>query len=304
MTEAVLSIPQVETSAAQLTAAVSGLGRCLPSFRVSEREVLIAVKAFFDGSGAKSSEFLTLSGVAAKDWVWADFEHGWNRILASHPLKPTHLHMNELAALRRDFSIDKGWTKELGNQLVTSLLMYAQQLDKERFRTFRCSIDMEAYRLIQSEGHLLPDPYELCVFYAPQRVLAWYMEYFHENFPEKIHYFFDRNEKFKGRFENRWNRGKKARHDLSTHWDLVGTIASVDSRDHPEVQLADMCAWARNRFLVVSKHGHQAQYTHLSHFNENVLPLDCRHWDEEALRLCAVTAELYPKVLTDRSFPA
>jgi hypothetical protein len=181
--------------------------------------------------------------------------------------------------------------------------MYAQDLDKKRFRTFTVSVDMEAFRDLESQGALLPDVYELCVYTSPQQVLRWYADSLNDVFPEKIHYFFDQGEKFKGRFEARWNRGRKAKHNVSTHWHLISTVTTAIAKETPGIQLADLCAWARHRSLVVKKHGQTAKYTHLSHFSESILPLSHRHYDMEQLKVTAYGYENYPQVFTDRLFP-
>jgi hypothetical protein len=81
------------------------------------------MKGYFDGSGSRQSDYLVLSGAVATDGAWGDFEERWQSILDKHPLKPKYLHMKELSALQGEFSQGKGWTTELGNQLVTSFLM-------------------------------------------------------------------------------------------------------------------------------------------------------------------------------------
>ena len=43
---------------------------------------------------------LTLAGHVAKDEDWAEFEQGWDKILASHKPSAKYMHMKEAMALR------------------------------------------------------------------------------------------------------------------------------------------------------------------------------------------------------------
>jgi hypothetical protein len=47
----------------------------------TQHEALVAMKAFFDGSGTRNSHFLVLAGVVADNSIWAQFEETWKSIL-------------------------------------------------------------------------------------------------------------------------------------------------------------------------------------------------------------------------------
>jgi hypothetical protein len=277
----------------------SFLGRCVPSSHVNEGTILVAMKAYFDGSGKRESDFLVLSGVAADDKTWGGFDTESCRILSDREPKAPYLHMQELSSLNGSFKAENGWNDENAHKLVTDCLMYAQSMDKEKFRTFTCSIDMAAYRDLQADGSLLPGCYELCVFFSPQRVLKWYIQRFNDAFPQELHYFFDQGERFKGVFEQRWIAGKKGGRGLSNHWHLIKSIATVDSKCTPAVQLADLCAWSCHRKLMVDRYGKATKYQHLAMLSEKILPFDRKPLGVDDLALIASMAENFPVSLHD-----
>jgi hypothetical protein len=284
--------------------AQSILGKCLPSSLISEKDILIAMKAYLDGSGGNNTEFLVLAGVAADDAAWDRFDHGWNGVLADRiDPKPLYLHMHEVNALTEGFRKELGWTDDLAAKVATDCLMYAQTLDKQRFRTFLCSIDMKAYRALEAEGALLPDCYDLCVYFSPVRILKWYMSRLNEATPRpELHYYFDAKERFKGRFEKRWIRGKKSSGRLLNQWHMVKTVATRDMNDTPGIQLADVLAWACHRRLMAERFPKMTKYKHFAHFIEQVLPFDRKEIGGEDLRLIAYYGEQFPSVLHDRGF--
>src|SRR5437773_10064368 len=86
----------------------SVLGKSLPTAWVEQGDILIAIKAYFDKSGQDNSPFLTLSGVAAGENVWADIEQHWQRILHDRQPKAEYVHMRDVLGLQRAFDQRKG----------------------------------------------------------------------------------------------------------------------------------------------------------------------------------------------------
>jgi len=255
------------------------------------------MKAYFDGSGDKDSEFLVLSGVAASDATWANFQSHWNAILTNRTPVAPYVHMRELAPLRKAFSKKLGWDDFKADRLVTNCLMYAQRLDKNDFRTFTCSIDLEEYRRLITQGESLPDYYELCSYFCPEQILKWYLNNFAERFPEELHFYFDQNERHKGVFEKKWNRGKKSGRGLLNHWHLIRSVNTADMRDTPALQLADVLAWGHNRRLMIDKHGTSQNWKHVSQIAESILPSTRKPIDESGLGLMATCIRLSPELL-------
>ena len=156
---------------------VSQLGRMMPKHSVSGKEILVAMKAYLDGSGYRgkgknkqSSDFLVLTGVAATDAAWGSFDEDWRKILANREPKAPYVHMRELVPLAKPFLAELGWDEHKADRLVTNCLMYAQHLDKKKFRTFTCTVDLEAYNAIIARGDKLPSPYSLCAYYSPEKI--------------------------------------------------------------------------------------------------------------------------------------
>jgi hypothetical protein len=265
--------------------------------------VHVCLKAYLDGSGKKESHFIVLSGVAADDRAWHGFEDQWKKILAERTPKAEYLHMNEIGTLTEGFSMERGWTEELAGKLVTDCLMYLQTLDKERFRIFTCSMDLDSYREIRSKGGLLPDCHDFCVYYSPQRILDWYLARFNDTYPQELNYFFDQGERFRGLFEKRWISGKKSGRGLSTHWHLIKQIGTVDSKDQPAVQFADLIAWAHHRKMMSDRYGPAKTYAHLATIAEKILPSDRKDVDRPYLEQAAFWYQNYPSFYHERSFP-
>jgi hypothetical protein len=248
---------------------VSSLGLSLPKNCVSGDEVLVAMKAYCDGSGSfESSKFVVLAGVAASEGVWAGFEENWNGILnARSPVAP-YLHMKEIAAASGPFSDERGWTDLKRQQLLTDCLVYVQHLDKKLFRTFICSIDMQKYRTLVSEGKLLPSAVKICNHNVPQRIFGWYLKNFEQWISREIYYFFDQNERYKGPFENHVRKQKKLSR-VSNAWHMIRSVTSVDMRFYTPLQLADLIAWAHQRKLNGDP---DAKWASLHKFTDAILP--------------------------------
>lgn len=248
---------------------ISSLGRSLPKNYISGDEALVAMKAYCDGSGSfESSKFVVLAGVAASEGVWAEFEENWKDILnARDPVAP-YLHMKEVAAASGPFSDEKGWNDLKRQQLLTDCLMYVQHLDKKLFRTFICSIDMQRYRALISEGKLLPSAVKICNHNVPRRIFDWYLKNFEQWISHEIYYFFDQNERYKGPFENQVRKQQKLSR-VSNAWHMIRAVTSVDMRFYTPLQLADLIAWAHQRKLNGDS---EIKWASLHKFTDAILP--------------------------------
>jgi hypothetical protein len=264
------------------------------------------MKAFFDGSGDKASDFLVLTGVAAQDHVWDKFEFGWNEVLQNRSPIATQLHTVDLLAGAKEFSRDNGWTKEKHWAFLWDCIKYAQTLDKLDFRVFTCTVDMGSYRELQAQGHRLPGFYSMCSRFSPELILKWYLKEFERNFRMgELHYYFDRGERHKGAFERRWIAGRKSGKGLSNHWHLVKSVETVPSVDCKAIQLADLISWAHCRRLMFDKY--QDPETSEAHemwkVLDAVLPFTRKEIDKAALEMFARSSVLIPRNVEDEFGP-
>jgi len=260
-------------------------------------ESIPSMKAFLDCSGSKKKNFLVLSAVAATDNAWGDFADHWKKMLADREPKAPWLHMRQLAHLRGPFKAEHGWDADKAAKLVTDALVYAQHLDKQDFKLFTCSIDMREYRKVEDQGIPLPHYYSLCNRYTAVEVMKWYLAKFHDVFPQELNFYFDQGERFRGFFEYQWVKGKKSGRGLMNHWHLVKTVAPLDAKETPELQLADLCAWACHRSLTTEDAKESTAFHHLSHIAEKILPFRRMPIDATWLLLYATAYKTMPHVL-------
>jgi hypothetical protein len=273
-----------DSSAVNVTFPESSLGQCLSSFLSDGKEhVLIAFESFFDGSGSeKNAPFLTLAGMAADDSMWSEFNKGWNDILQSNDPPAVYMHMHEAMPLKEEFDQRKGWTNKKIYNLCYKLLKIMSEMDKTRFRQFLCTIDMDAYRKLESEGLKMDSPVEICSK-CPETVLSWYVTKY-PGVIQNLHFFFDQGEPFKDVFEKTWIANKAnvlGSHGADIFWGLLKTVTTADMRDHPALQAADMLAWSVNRDLTSKYDRPFKAWAHIMH---QVIPTTGILWDENRLR--------------------
>lgn len=286
------------------------MGRVLPRNLCGDGEVLVAMKAYCDGSGDRATDFLVLTAVAASDYVWAGFEQTWKRLLEDRDPKANAVHACDMWALQGEFTPENGWDKTKVSKLFWDCFMEAQHLDKQAFKVFTCTVDMEAYRRIRSLNFRLPHPYAICSRFCSEMVLKWYLEDFHNNWAQgKLNYYFDRNEKHLAAFDLRRKAAAKAVRkpfvDLRTHWDLVDETIPVDSAKYYPVQLADVISWAHTRRLMRKKYGEKSpeEWTEFYKIAEGVLPFRRAEMDNGRLSILALYSGLIPEAIEEQYGP-
>lgn len=244
----------------------------MPKNLIGGSEVLIALKAYCDGSGdAKRSEFIVLAGVAAEESVWACFEREWAQVLGNRSPVAPYLHMNEVVSGNGSFSDKNGWDETKREHLVRDCLFYAQTMDKLLFRSFVCSLDMKKYREIKASIPKFPSVPTLCNRYVGIQIFRWYLENFTTWKTPELYYFFDQNEKFIGPFQSMIKRRQKKSHrGLYNHWDIIKNIAPANMRITLPLQLSDMLAWAHHRRLHPHREG--LKWSHLHTMTDAVIP--------------------------------
>ena len=229
---------------------------------------------------------MTLAGFAADDSIWADFDNEWNRILSqSNDRRPSapYLHMREATKLKGPFTYKNGWNLRRVGNLVTDLLMYMQHVDKQRFRQFGCTVDLDAYRRLTAEGFAFNDPIDICNEFCPFSVLAWYWC----DFPGLIHtarYFFDIDEPFKAPFVSRWEWESGNVFDITSMreaWSVIKAVDSADMRQKPAMQAADLLAWSTNRKLAGDS---DTAFKHCEPIMKAIIPSSWLVLDEANLR--------------------
>jgi hypothetical protein len=210
-----------------------------------------------------------------------------------------------MMALSGEFSPDLGWNRTNTSKLIWDCFLYAQHLDKEDFRVFTCTVDMQAYRDLKSSGSRLPHPYAICSRFCPEMILKWYLKDFTRHFVQgNLNYFFDRGERHLGAFDLRRKAAAKAVRkpgiDLRTYWDLIGDAVPVDMRKHSPVQLADLISWSHTRRLMRGKYGDDSpdewkKWSELSKIAETVLPFTRAEFDRDRLSTLAIYGGIIPE---------
>jgi hypothetical protein len=267
--------------------AVSKIGKLAYRMSLRDEDILIAIRAFLDGSGKFTDDYVTLAAFAGNDDIWAEFETEWDRILTGHTPRADYIHMRELVRQIDGFDWRHGWNVTNSFGLVTKCLMYMQHLDKKRFRMFYCAVDLAAWRKLKAETYELPEPIELCNRFCSELVLGWYFVK-HPDILDPmngaIHYFFDKDEPYKQVFEDKW-KSETGKIDASkgdwSVWNLVKEVAAVEMRKVPGIQAADILAWSVNRENT-SIEGSPGRM--LLYIMQQVIPSGFIVWDEERMR--------------------
>ena len=246
----------------------------------------MVLRAYLDSSGDLNGRYVTLAAFVGPDNIWQEIDAEWANILNGHTPAASYVHMRELAHLRDGFS-GLGWTKESAFGLVFECLMYMQHLDKKTFGMFYCAVDLDACRKLKAETYRLPDPIDMCNEFCTEKILDWYLVRYPGIInPSAINYFFDQNEPFKARFEEKWKRGRGRRakakeNDPLCKWDLIGDVKSAEMKRTPGLQAADILAWSVNRQNTTNG---DVPGAGLSEIMWNIIPSLYKIWDEAEIR--------------------
>ncbi len=232
--------------------------QCIPIAELSAfnlkrfRTVAVTGKAYYDGSGKKDTQFLTLAGYAGTLPAWLQFEEAWAKVLERHNC--SFLHMADAFFLRNEFSFANGWTHDKVNALLIDLLNECLSQTgwgdyRNEFVGVSSTVNLEDYHRACNDRPELKakTPEEICVRLALRVALQVLPENkesepFHKDGAVEI--YFDENELFRSKIENEW---RKYRNNRNTLWSLVASIGSVNHRQVIGVQAADFLAWQTNR---------------------------------------------------------
>ncbi len=252
-----------------------------PINRKIDRHLIIALKAYCDGSGKRddpNSDYLTLGGCIATPEAWTTFELRWAEILERHCSPP--LHMKDAYHGKGDF---KDWTRQRVNALLVALLNecftgVSRKVHPDDFYFASCTVNLADYQRAarESSGVRSREPEALCAFHVTANALMLLPDDFSS--PTKKHggleLWFDQGERFQHSVQKLWEKRKKNRRDdVMSH---IITIAPADYRKVIGLQAADFVAWHVNRH-------HASEDNWAGFVSEMAAPRLNQYWDYEGL---------------------
>lgn len=238
------------------------------------------LKSYYDKSGQESDRYMTLSGIAAHDGVWAEIESAWDGILKNRVPAAAYMHMVEAAGLRGEFSLAKGWDQTKVDLLLSDLLVYLTTLDKGTYRQFSVTVNMTDYRMLQSKTYQMDSPADLCIQGCVDRIMAWYL-FKYQGLDLEASFFFDRNEPFEPIFKVKWEKETQRDKDTGGYsiWSHIVDIGSACKEKTHGIQIADMLAWGNNRQIC----GYE-KFAHIATVMKSLIGTETIVWDEKKLR--------------------
>jgi hypothetical protein len=186
-------------------------------------------------------------------------------ILATNPLRPEYMHMNEAATLKDGFDKKRGWTHNAVRELITSLTAYSSGW-RNRISSCSVRIDMNAYARVKKQHPGLQPAKRIVTLRCVEPLFLDYIKHLVSGDMQKIavinsiDLYFDQKEIFKAELERLIREQSKRQKEAETReqwetlrstgqlfWHLLSAPVPVNMRQHPPVQLADMLAWSENR---------------------------------------------------------
>lgn len=212
----------------------------------------MALKAYFDGAtgfitenGKRSPKSLTLTCLAADEQIWSQLEPEWEKVRKERG-NPPFLHMADAMSLNGD--IFGSWDEQRRDYLLDGLYSVLHGFGKNpRMHSFTCTIDLQAHaRWKAIKNH--PSPARLCTRYVCPVMFEWYAR-----FPDPIlsamELYFDSGEPFMRHVDADW-KNKKMKKEYPA-LEIIRTIAPVNMKITPPIQMADMICWGFSRQSVV-----------------------------------------------------
>jgi Protein of unknown function (DUF3800) len=260
----------VESEPDRHNIARSRMGRYIPHVLLSGKETIVAIRAYLDRSGTKQAHYLTLAAFAGPDLAWAEFEQGWETILAgwSRPLPYFHVVEALHCKYKTPFCRTLGWERLYGWELLGKLIEYMGNFSHGKLTMHSCVIDMNAWRELTAQGCKIPSEVELCNHYVAKYIVAMFTAQVLKRVPswgefnipteDLLNFTFDRNEDFFDPFRQFVNAQKEMR--LGNMWDLVDGVGEGEMRTTPGIQAADILAWSINRENLVNE-GDEGKHT-------------------------------------------
>ncbi len=198
-----------------------------------------------------------------------------------YPIAP-FIHMTDLLTFNDPYERVSGWNEEKISSLVLDALQILQAMDKRKFCSFICTVDVSARDRLVAEGVPVPHPASICATTCIRQAMQWYIaNHFDDGTLERIHIFFDRNERFITPIRDIHKKHGAAEGRVAPNaWGLLSHPQDVDMRDHPPVQAADMLAWGRSRELS----NVEQPFRYLLEIMRGIIPSWTFNIDEKVMR--------------------
>jgi hypothetical protein len=200
----------------------------------------MVLKAYYDGcSDGHQREAVTLTGVAATEEVWPNFEQAWTEALRKHLVKDDIVHMVDLMGFHENFSRGNGWDENQRRALLVGLFNVWGKLYDYDLEARSCTVMLDDWKRADKQLEQLPEPEVICVNFC---VGGLRLPLSCGNEPKPVLLYFDKNEPFMHKINRVWQRKRKI---ANTLFSQIRTIEKADSRCFP-IQAADILAWIVN----------------------------------------------------------
>lgn len=128
----------------------------------------MAFKAFYDGSGKSDRPSVTLTGVAASEELWAQFEPLWLNRLDRNKVIDRDFHMADLMSRNGNF---KGWTISQRDALLIDLFSVFGEFWTKKMSAYSCTVFFAAHLEAKKNDCITTEARgDLC------RLLRWRLE--------------------------------------------------------------------------------------------------------------------------------
>jgi hypothetical protein len=200
----------------------------------------MALTAYYDGcSDERQREAVTLTGFAAIEEVWRDFERAWLEVLQKYLVKDNVVHMADLMGFHGDFSREKGWDEKQRHLLLADLFNVWGKLHEVDFEARSCTVMLDDWKRADAKLEQLPEPEAICVNFC---VGGLRLPLVCANERKPVLLYFDVNEPFMHKINRVWQRKRKIENTLFSQ---IRTIKSANS-EYFHIQAADILAWIVN----------------------------------------------------------
>ena len=149
-----------------------------------------------------------------------------------------------------------------------------QHLNKELFRTFVASIDLKHH-----QEWSLPLPVDILNYYVATAIFRWFAANTNRLVDHELYYYFDQGKPFLGRFQKLVRRNQNSSRIVNA-WHMVRNPRPADMRLTPQLQLADLLAWAHHRRYTKEP---EDKWWSVFKFTDAVLPFTQAHIGAEEL---------------------
>ncbi len=198
----------------------------------------MAFQAYYDGSGKSDLPATTLTGVAAPEALWQEFEPLWVKALDRNLVPDRDFHMSDLMGRHGKF---KDWTDCQCEALLTDVFNVFGHFRCADLTAYSCTVFLDAHAQAMKLIPRLRSPARICVDYCIGSLQLSKEELASE--PRPILLYFDRNEEFRRTINNVWLKYKKRKNGWPSQ---VRDICTADRSDYP-IQAADMLGWIINK---------------------------------------------------------